>query len=175
MIIKRIMRQISLILMASMLHLCWLTSYGWAEITATDSVIAVSMQISADREKIRALLNREDVQHQLETYGISHEEALARVNSLTDEEIGALVKEIGDVPAGGNVLAVVVYGLYLAGLLVAYLITVLFRGIECIFSDCEAKGGASYVFGGFGEDENSQSIENEEGEDDCDPGMESCI
>jgi len=166
------MKTISRILIFAILHLCWLTSYGWAEIVATDSVIAVSMQISADREKIRALLNREDVQHQLEAYGISHEVALARVNSLTDAEIAALVKDIDSVPAGGNPLAVLVYGVYYAILLLGYLVTVLFRGIECIFSDCEAKGGLSYVFGGFRKDKNSQSIETEE---ECDPGMESCI
>jgi len=168
------MKTICRILILAMLHLCWLTSYGWAEIAATDSVVAVSTQISADREKIRALLNREDVQHQLEAYGISHEEALARVNSQTDAEIAALVKDIDSLPAGGQ-LEVVVYAVLLALMLAIYLPVVLFRGIECIFSDCEAKGGLSYVFGPvFGKDTSSQSIENEEGEDDCDPGIESC-
>ncbi len=146
------MKTISRILIFAVLHLCWLTSYGWAEITATDSVIAVSMQISADREKIRALLNREDVQHQLETYGISHEEALARVNSLTDAEISALVKEIGDVPAGGQ-LEAVVYAAILAVMLALYLPGLLFKTIECIFSDCEYKGGLSYVFRAWWKDE----------------------
>ena len=102
MILKRIMRRISLILIASIFHLCWLTSFGWAEIAATDSVVAVSMQISADREKIRALLNREDVQHQLEAYGISHEEALARVNSLTDEEVTEIAGKLDELQAAGE-------------------------------------------------------------------------
>ena len=102
--------------------------------------------------KIRALLNREDVQHQLETYGISHEEALARVNSLTDAEISALVKEIGDVPAGGQ-LEAVVYAAILAVMLALYLPGLLFKTIECIFSDCEYKGGLSYVFRAWWKDE----------------------
>lgn len=100
--IKRLMRQVSFILMLSMFHLCWMTSFGWAEIAATDSVIAVSMQISADREKIRALLNREDVQQQLEAYGISHEEALTRVNSLTAGEVEEIMGKLDQLPGAGE-------------------------------------------------------------------------
>ena len=137
---------ISILLTTAMLNLCWMTSFCWAEIAAIDSAVAVSIQNSADLEKIRALLNREDVQHQLEAYGISHEEALARVNSLNDAEIAALVKDIDSVPAGGYF-----EGMFYAAMgaisLAIYLLAVLFRGIECIFSDCEAKGGLSYVFG----------------------------
>ncbi len=151
-----------------MLHLCWLTSYGWAEMVTTSEALTNAVT----REMLIDALNREDVQKQLEHYGITKEDAVVRINSLTDEEIGALVKDIDSVPIGGNPLAVLVYGVYLAALLAMYLVTVLFRGIECIFSDCEAKGGLSYVFGGFRKDKNSQSIETEE---ECDPGMESCI
>jgi len=162
------------ILIFAILHLCWLTSYGWAEIAATDSVVAVSMQNSADREKIRALLNREDVQHQLETYGISHEEALARVNSLTDAEISALVKEIGDVPAGGQ-LEGIVYGFLILAWLALYLPGLLIKTIVCIFSDCEEKGGLGYIFRPWWEGTGNSSIETDDlEEEDCDPGMESC-
>lgn len=157
------------ILIFAILHLCWLTSYGWAEIAATDSVVAVSMQISADREKIRALLNREDVQHQLETYGISHEEALARVNSLTDAEISTLVKEIGDVPAGGY--GGIIEGFLILAGLALYIPGLIIKIIVCIFSDCEEKGGLGYVFRPWWKDTGNSSIETEE---ECDPGMESC-
>ena len=119
--------------------------------------------------KIRALLNREDVQHQLETYGISHEEALARVNSLTDAEISALVKEIGDVPAGGY--GGIIEGFLILAGLALYIPGLIIKIIVCIFSDCEEKGGLGYVFRPWWKDTGNSSIETEE---ECDPGMESC-
>ena len=136
---------ISILLTTAILNLCWLTSFGWAEIAPIDSAVAVSMQNAADREKIRFLLNREEVQHQFEAYGISHEEALARVNSLTDEEITALVKDIDSVPVGGYSGAILYIPL-LAVVLPIYFLGVLAKGIECIFSDCKEKGGTKYVF-----------------------------
>jgi len=139
---------------------------------STESAIEQPSTSNIDRQRLLDLLNRQEVADELEKYGISKVEAVARISSLTDEEIGALVKDIDSLPIGGNPLELLVYGVYLAGLLAAYLVTVLFRGIECIFSDCEAKGGSSYVFGGFRKDKNSQSIETEE---ECDPRMESCV
>ena len=159
---------ISILLTTAMLNLCWMTSFGWAEIAVTDSVVAVSMQISADREKIRALLNRKDVQHQLEQYGITQEEVVNRINSLTDAEVAALVAQVDQLPAGGNLAAAAeatVYAALLAIWLALYLPGLLFKTIECIFSDCEEKGGIGYVFtpwmiNNTSSNDNSESDEN---------------
>ena len=147
--LKRIMRQISLILTASMLNLCWMTSYGWAEMVKTQEI---PPQIT--REMLIDALNREDVQKQLEQYGVSQVEAVARINSLTDEEISALVAQIGSIPSGGSWIGI--HGgefsgddgltFWLAVSLLIYPMMVLTKGIGCIFSDCAEKGGASYIF-----------------------------
>jgi len=163
------MKTISRILIFAMFHLCWLTSYGWAEIAGTDSVIAVSMQISADREKIRALLNREDVQHQLETYGISHEEALARVNSLTDEEVSKVKEEIESIPAGEG------GGTVAGGILLIFAFYFIIQSLVNLamgkFSSSGNSSGTEEYCDPAMDSCNTDTFEN----DDCDPGMESCV
>ena len=238
---------ISVLLTAAMLNLCWLTSYGWAEMVSTretppqitremlidalnrkdvqgqleqygisqvEAVVRINSltdeEISAywvkmvetheiphqiTREMLIDALNREDVQKQLEQYGISKVEAVVRINSLTDEEISALVKEMDDLPAGGQAEAAIaegtIFGIliavvlaFLAVILVIYFLKALYKGTECIFSDCEAKGGWK--------DTGNSSIKTDDGDyqenghpentfptddlknEDCDPRMESC-
>jgi len=55
-----------------------------AELVATDAVITPARTPESDRTRVRALLDRREVQAQLEQYGISAEEAAARVDALTD-------------------------------------------------------------------------------------------
>ena len=117
-------------------------------------------------------MDRQEVIDEFEKYGISKVEATARINSLTDEEIAALVKDIDSVPAGGNFVAVLVYAVLLAVLLVLYLPGLLIKTIECIFSDCEAKGGLAYVFRPIWKDE---SISPEVCHDNCNSDYNECL
>ena len=146
------MKPISRILIFARFHLCWLTSYGWAEMVKTSEALTHQVTPQITREMLIDALNRQGVQEQLEHYGITKEEAVGRINSLTDKEIGALVKNIDSLPAGGQ-LEVVVYAAILAVMLALYLPGLLFKTIECIFSDCEYKGGLSYVFRAWWKDE----------------------
>jgi Family of unknown function (DUF6627) len=122
---------ISRILIIAMLHLCWLTSYGYAEMVPTESAV----QIPDDRQRILDLLDRQEVIDELEKYGISKVEAVARINSLTDEEVTEIAGKLDELPEGGftglEVLAamVVVLAVYIPG--------VIFKAIGCIFIDCE--------------------------------------
>lgn len=176
---RLINKTISILLATAMLNLCWLTSYGWAEMVTTNELLEKEPQLQITREMLIDALNRQDVLEQLEHYGITKEEAVGRINSLTDEEVVALVKDIDSVPVGeggggniGGAIAAAVYLAIIAVILSAYLLGVFFKGIECIFSECEDKGGASYIFRPWWKDSGSSSIETEE---ECDPGMESCI
>ena len=73
-----------------------------AELVVTDSVIAPARRPESDRARVRALLDRRDLQSQLEEYGISAEEAAARVDALTDQEIALIADRLNEVPAGGD-------------------------------------------------------------------------
>ena len=59
-----------------------------------------------DRERIVTLLERADVQAQLQAYGVSAGEVKARVAALTDAEAAELAAKIEQLPAGGSVLGV---------------------------------------------------------------------
>jgi len=171
-------KTISRILILAMLHLCWLTSYGWAEMMNTESSLQSQTDTQTDRQRILDLLNRQEVADELEKYGISKVEAVARINSLTDEEVATLAAQIDQLPAGGNIGNVIGIAIILAFYAVVsatYILGVFFKGIECTFSDCEAKGGAGYIFTPWWKGAGNSSIEEDDlEEEECDPGMESC-
>lgn len=93
-------RSMAGVLILAMLHLCWLSSFAWAEIVTTDAVLQTEMQTNRDR--LRGFLNREALQEKFEQSGISQMEVLARIDSLTEEEVIVLVTEIDQLPEGGS-------------------------------------------------------------------------
>jgi hypothetical protein len=64
-----------------------------AGMVATESLL--------ERERIATLLERADVQSQLQAYGVSPSEVKARVAALTDAEAAELAARLDDLPAGG--------------------------------------------------------------------------
>lgn len=61
-----------------------------------------------DRERLASLLEREDLQRQLATLGVDAQDAKQRVASLTDAEVNRLNQRLAELPAGGDVLGVIV-------------------------------------------------------------------
>ncbi|MEM7361371.1 MAG: DUF6627 family protein, partial [Pseudomonadota bacterium] len=76
-----------------------------ADIVGTDTLLSEA-QSTIDRDQLRQALAREDVAAQLEAYGVSTEDALLRVDRMTDQEVVALNEKIGELPAGGDILGV---------------------------------------------------------------------
>jgi hypothetical protein len=64
-----------------------------AGMVATESLL--------DRERIASVLERADVQAQLQAYGVNPAEVKARVAALTDAEAAELAANIDSLPAGG--------------------------------------------------------------------------
>lgn len=155
----RKLKVLSRILILALLHLCWLTSYGWAEMVPTGSVLQSQTHIPSqtDRQRLLDLLQREDIQMKLQKYGISKVEAAARINSLTDEELSKIAGKLDRVSAGGHdsyeydedpfddmalelLLWITLFGL----IAVSYFVGVIFKSVGCVFAeDC---GGTAYVF-----------------------------
>jgi len=75
----------------------------------TTGTIVDAQQTQHERAKLRSLLARKDVRHQLESYGVNPQQALARVDSMTDQEVHTLACKIDNAPAGGDVLGVAVF------------------------------------------------------------------
>jgi hypothetical protein len=74
----------------------------------TSEDLATQRSVTADRARLNDLLAREDVQRELKSYGISPDEAQARVNSLTDEEVAQVSGRLDQLPAGQSALGVII-------------------------------------------------------------------
>jgi hypothetical protein len=74
-----------------------------AGIVSSEQSFAPQTQSEA-RDKVTALLAREDVRAGLAERGLSAELAQDRVRAMTDEEVATLAGRIDQAPAGGDVL-----------------------------------------------------------------------
>ena len=60
------------------------------------------------RDRLETLIQREDVQQEFKARGVSPDEAKARVNAMSDEQVAEIVNRIDKEPAGGDGVAAVV-------------------------------------------------------------------
>jgi hypothetical protein len=74
----------------------------------TSEDLATQRSATADRARLNDLMAREDIQRELKNYGISPQEAQARVDSLTDEEVSQVAGRLDQLPAGQSALGVIV-------------------------------------------------------------------
>lgn len=74
----------------------------------TSDEIATQRSLANDRARLADLVAREEVQRELKAYGISPEEAQARISSLTDEEVSQVAGRLDELPAGQSALGVII-------------------------------------------------------------------
>ena len=72
-----------------------------AALIETDTLVSVQ-EVDASRARLAALLARDDVGAALLGHGVSPQEVLLRVNSLTDQEVMKLAQNIDVLPAGAD-------------------------------------------------------------------------
>ena len=85
-----------------------MTSLG---IPAQAGTVGTEETIAVKRDRIGEMLDRADVRAALEARGVSSSDAKARVEALTDQEVGQLAARIDDLPAGGNPIAIIAGGM----------------------------------------------------------------
>lgn len=76
---------------------------AFAGMVSTDDAVDHALA-SQGRAKIIALIDREEVSLQLQAKGVTHDQAVARVNALSDEEVIQVSGKLDQLPAGGDVL-----------------------------------------------------------------------
>ena len=125
-------KPISLIVMVSLfcLYMPQLPAQG-AMIT-TEDAINQDPRPDYDRARVKAFVSRHDVVAQLQSYGISFEEALARVDHLTDQEIALIVGKLDQLPAGGYVESLGWYNVFLTPPGIAIIIVSVIIAIFCV-------------------------------------------
>jgi hypothetical protein len=68
-----------------------------AGMVGTDAVAPVQ----SERERVKELVARPEVAKKLESLGVLPQDAKARIDALTNEEVHALAQKIDALPAGG--------------------------------------------------------------------------
>jgi len=106
-------RFVSWVMSVMMMAFAFPVSFAQAAAISTETLYgemkgAVSPQ-DANRARIQALLQREDVQNGLRAQGVDPNEAAMRVAALTDNEVKTLADTIDQLPAGGDLLSVLVF------------------------------------------------------------------
>ena len=75
-----------------------------AELVSTDEAAASAepAKPDADRQKLRAFMERPEVLEKLKSMGISSDQARSRVAALSDAEVHAIAGKVDMLPAGGR-------------------------------------------------------------------------
>jgi hypothetical protein len=84
---------------------------------------------AADVRKIQAVLESREIQQRLVDYGLTPEEAMAKVDGMSDEQVHQFAGNLESLQAGGDALGFVA-GLLIIALLVVLLIYLLEGRIE---------------------------------------------
>lgn len=84
-----------------------------------------------DRAQLTAILQRDDVRQQMEALGVERDEAIARLASLSDQEVRQIAGQVDQLPAGQSVLGGV---LIVAGVVLIALVITDLLGVTNIFA-----------------------------------------
>lgn len=114
-ILRRLRKAVSLIVVTTMLSL-GVSAPGYATMLGTDAILAGD-SVQQQRDYVRELLDRDDVQQQLVSLGVDPLDAEQRVDAMTEQEIQTLTTQLEEMPAGAGALGL------LAFVLVVLLIT----------------------------------------------------
>ena len=96
-----------LTLVLSLLLICAPISQAQAAIIANAQLIDQVQQVN-DKAALLQTINRLDVQEQLLNMGVNTAELESRISQMTQQEIAQLNQQINDLPAGGDVLGIIV-------------------------------------------------------------------
>ena len=81
-------------------------SAAYADVISTQQYLT-AIDREATLARVDAVLAREEVRAKLEQYGVDSIETEARLAALTDQELEQLATDLENMPAGGDLLAVV--------------------------------------------------------------------
>jgi hypothetical protein len=96
-------------LTASLLVVCFtstvLPMQASAAIVSTQEASSSSIP-AGERDRVIGFLSREDVRKSIEAQGVNPQDALDRVQAMSDQEVQQLAGRIDQLPAGGDILGV---------------------------------------------------------------------
>lgn len=127
---RRFSRPIALVLAAALFSASLPLGGARAGLVPTEQLVE-QRTAASDRERLAAILLRDDVRQQMEALGVSGDEAIARLASLSDQEVQEIAGRVDELPAGENFLVgvLIVAGAVLLGLVITDLL-----GITDVFA-----------------------------------------
>ena len=127
----KILRKMTSLLAAPLAAIMLMTSgivpVAHAALVPTDQVMSRE-NISADRDRVNALMAREDMREQVKALGVDPNEAAARVAALSDREIADIAAKLDQDPAGQGALGVII------GAALIIFIVLLITDVTCLTS-----------------------------------------
>lgn len=97
----RKLKQLFVYVLATSFLFVGFTQSVQAAMISTEQVVS-TVNAQQERAKFVTTLDRPEVQAQLERFGISQSDAVARIAALTDAEVASMSHQIDSLPAGGN-------------------------------------------------------------------------
>lgn len=101
---KKLHRVIATALVPCMLLSSLPLSAQAAMVSSEDALVTPAAD--AGRERVTAFLSRDDVRQQLQAQGVIADDAIARVQAMSDAEVAQLADRVDQAPAGGDVVGV---------------------------------------------------------------------
>ena len=74
-----------------------------AAMVRTETAIEGAAKLQSDRDRLRMVLQRDEARAQMEALGVDPAEALARVDSLSDQEVAQIAQQLDQLPAGAGI------------------------------------------------------------------------
>lgn len=124
-IFKRLQKLLALPLILMLAFSTFSATAVQAKMVGTDQVISQD-SVSADRARIIDFMEREDVRAEMESLGVSPDEAISRVHTLSDEEVQRMAGHLDEMPAGEGAIGAIV------GAIVFVFVVLLFTDILCL-------------------------------------------
>lgn len=105
---SRFMRWTSRMVILTMLSMGLPLQPAFAGMVETGQAVSHELAMQ-DRAKIAAFIDRADVLAQLQKEGVTAGDAKARVDALTDDEAHMIAGKLDQLPAGGDILDLLVF------------------------------------------------------------------
>ena len=122
-IYRRLSKPIALALAAALFVTSLPIGAAHAGLVTTDQLVE-QRTAASERERLAAILLRDDVRQQMEALGVDQNEAMARLASLSDQEVQQIAGQLDELPAGQNLLVgvLIIAGAVLLGLVITDLL-----------------------------------------------------
>lgn len=102
---KHLQRLLSLLLSLSLIMLPMVPAQ--AALVGNGQLIA-SASADTNRTALLEALDRDEVRQQLSVLGVTPEQTQLRVSQMTDQEVAQLNQQLADLPAGGDLVGILV-------------------------------------------------------------------